>query len=104
VNPMNQCWLSRIPLQSLVLLYQQGPAYDADAAFAHCLLAQCGETLAAQLAADLDALQRQGLSALSGARRAQMRARYAAFHSPLAEEICDWLNGGYAFDPACLTD
>ncbi|MBK8991280.1 MAG: beta-N-acetylglucosaminidase domain-containing protein [Gammaproteobacteria bacterium] len=104
VNPMNQCWLSRIALQSLALLYQQGPAYDADAAFAYCLRAQCEEALAAQLAADLDALQREGLSALSGARLAQMRARYAEFHSPLAEEIRDWLHGGYAFDPACLTD
>jgi hypothetical protein len=91
-------------LQSLALLYQQGPAYDADAAFAHCLRAQCEEALAAQLAADLDALQGEGLSALSGARLAQMRARYAEFHSPLAEEIRDWLDGGYAFDPACLTD
>lgn len=104
VNPMNQCWLSRIPLQSLALLYQQGAAYDANAAFAHCLRAQCEEALAAQLAADRDALQREGLSALSGARLAQMRARYAEFHSPLAEEIRDWLDGGYAFDPACLTD
>lgn len=104
VNPMNQCWLSRLALQSLALLYQQGPAYDADAAFAQCTLAQCGEALAAALAADRDALQHEGLSALSGARLAQMRARYAAFRSPYAQEIVDWLKGGYAFDPACLTD
>lgn len=104
VNPMNQCWLSRIPLQSLALLYEQGLDYDPDAAFARCARAQCGEELAAQLAADRDALQHEGLGALSGARLAQMRARYAAFHSPFAQELCEWLNGRYAFDPACLTD
>ena len=104
VNPMNQCWLSRIPLQSLALLYKEGPAYDPGAAFARCALAQCGQELAAQLAADLGALQHEGLSALSGARLALMRARYAGLRSPFAQEICDWLNGGYAFDPACLTD
>jgi len=49
-------------------------------------------------------LQHEGLSALSGARLAQMRARYTAFRSPYAQEIVDWLKGGYAFDPACLTD
>ena len=104
VNPMNQCWLSRIPLQTLALLYAEGPGYEPGAAFARCARDQCGEELAGLRAADLHALQHEGLSAMSGVRLAQLRARYAALPSPFAAEVSEWLNGGYAFDPACLTD
>lgn len=104
VNPMNQCWLSRIPLQTLVLQYEQGDGYVADAAFARCATGQCGTGLAAMLCEDLDALQHQGLAAMPPETRARLRERYRASASPYAREIGDWLDGGYAFDPACLTD
>jgi len=103
VNPMNQCWLSRIPLQTLALQYAQGAAYDADAAFSFCARAQCGAELALRLEEDIDALQHRGLATMRAEERSLLHQHYGACASPFAAEIRDWLEGGYAFDPACLT-
>jgi hypothetical protein len=36
--------------------------------------------------------------------RQRLYQRYAALLTdPMAREVCDWLQGAYTFDPACLT-
>jgi len=104
VNPMNQCWLSRIALATLPMVYSSGDCYDAGDAFTRCVRELCGATLGDLLAGDLDLLQRQGLDGMGEDDLQRLKQRYAKESSPYAQELVDWLCGGYAFDPACLTD
>jgi len=96
VNPASQATLSAIPMLTLAAGYAQGEAYAYGQAFSDAALAVCGPDLAAQLLADLGALQDAGLGELSEERRAKLRARYAAFDQPAAREVVGWLDGAYA--------
>jgi hypothetical protein len=105
VNPMNQAWLSRIAIASLADSYAEGEAYDPQASCRTACRRYCGEDLGAALLADLPLFQDKGLSGLDDAARQALIARYRAFAgSPYASEVADWLGGGYAFDPSCLSD
>lgn len=105
VNPMNQAWLSKIPLASLPLAYQQAQNYCPQIAF-HVVCEQlCGVELAQLLTQDVPALQERGLKNLNQHERLILRERYSQFlRNPFAQEIIDWLDGVYTFDPACLTE
>lgn len=104
VNPMNQAWLSRIPLRSLADSYRQGPDYDPDGSFAEACRDECGADLGAMLAADITLLQKTGLENLTAADRDSLTQRYGNFRGNAhADEVLGWLAGDYAFDPACLT-
>jgi hypothetical protein len=103
VNPMNQAYLSQIPLMTLDLSYQQQERYVPATAFLAAARSLCGEPLATYLQEDLPYFQDKGLEQLSPATTAQLIQKYAAFHTPYAQEIVDWLKGEYPFDPACLT-
>lgn len=105
VNPMNQPWLSQIPLTSLPLAYQQQNAYDPATAFRKITRVLCGDKLAQQLSNDMEALQDRGLKNLNDKERQELRANYMYYGvNPYAQEIIDWLDGHYTFDPACLTE
>lgn len=104
VNPMNQCWLSRIPLATLPIAYREGAVYDPQRVLREVSTALCGEQLSACLLEDLPLLQTVGLEGLDAQQRERLLRRYGKFSSPYASELLDWLHGGYAFDPACLTD
>ncbi len=111
VNPMNQPWLSRIPLYSLPRSYSQGADYNPGAVFDEALHDLCGGdkerqdgyNLAQQIASDINNFQMLGLDKLNETKRKQLIQTYRHFDSPYAEEIIGWLNDEYAFDPACLT-
>lgn len=104
VNPMNQAWLSRIPLCSLADSYRLGAAYDPEAAFAAACRHQCGDELGAMLAADLALFQQTGLENLTADARQALERRYGDFRGhACADEVLGWLAGDFAFDPACLT-
>ena len=103
VNPMNQCWLSRIPLATLPRAYALGERYDADRAYRQACGMLAGEA-AGLLEADLEAFQSKGRAGLDAMARAGLEARYGAIDAPWAREITGWLRGEYTFDPACLTD
>jgi hypothetical protein len=104
LNPMNQAWLSQFAIASLTQAYTQGNSYNATNAFAIISQALCGKVLAAQLQNDLPLLQDKGLLALSTQDKALLLDRYGQFtNNPYCLEIIDWLQGGYTFDPACLT-
>jgi hypothetical protein len=105
VNPMNQPWLSRLPLATLAASYAEGDAYDPERAFARAADAQCGPALAAALTEDLPCLDDGGLDALGETEKKALAAKYAAFtDDPFAAEVVGFLTGAYEFDPACLTD
>lgn len=93
-NPMNQAWLSRLPLASLPVCYGYPQTATAD----------CSAALLAALQADIPLLQDTGLEQMSVAERRILEARYQAFPGqPAAEEVLAWLAGDYRFDPDCLT-
>ena len=110
-NPMNQPWLSRIPLYSLPRSYSQGVDYNPEATLKEALYELCGKyeegqggsNLAQQIASDIGDFQTLGLDKLSQAKRKRLIQTYSHFDSPYAEEIIGWLNDKYAFDPECLT-
>ena len=111
VNPMNQPWLSRIPLYSLPRSYSQGIGYNPKETFQKALQQLCGEyeegqggkNLAQQIAIDIGSFQDLGLDKLARKKRKQLIQIYRHFDSPYAREIIGWLNDEYAFDRACLT-
>ena len=72
-----------------------GSERSADADFA--------PDFAAQLRRDAMRFEQEGLDGLDEAERQRLVGVYRGFEDPTAGEIVDWLEGGYAFDPDCLT-
>jgi hypothetical protein len=111
VNPMNQPWLSRIPLYSLPRSYSQGKNFNPESILQEALQQLCGKyeagqgggNLAQKIASDINNFQVLGLDKLGETRRRQLLHAYRQFDSPYSREIIGWLNEEYAFDPACLT-
>ncbi|MAS93726.1 MAG: hyaluronidase [Verrucomicrobiales bacterium] len=104
VNPMNQPYLSQIPLATLAERYREKETYDPDKAFQNAVTALCPEPLAAALQEDLPLLHDRGLDQISESEKAQLIARYQTFNTPQANEIVEWLNGKYPHAMECLTD
>ena len=97
-NPMNQPGLSQIPLRSLARNYRQpGPGADDD------FIAVCGPELGQCLREDQQLFETTGLAGMTDAQRRSLVQRYQHHDHPVAREVLDWLQDGYAFDPACLT-
>jgi len=104
VNPMKQGWLSQIPLKTLGDVYALKARYNSKKALNHALDELCGDALGKTLGEDMDLFQDEGLDGIDDAMRQALIQKYKRFVSPFAEEVVDWLNGHYAFDPACLTE
>ncbi len=97
-NPMNQGYLSLLPLFGLASLY--GSSGD----FPTWAQAHFGESLARQLLSDIPLVQDAGLDGLEPEQRQRLLQSYSQFQHPAAQEMVAWLRGEYTFDPACLTD
>lgn len=97
-NPMNQAWLSRIPLCTLP------GARAVPENFAAAARRICPAPLADLLERDLHLFAEQGLDAINNSQRDSLLVEYSVIEHPCAREVCAWLEGEYAFDPACLTD
>jgi hypothetical protein len=97
-NPMNQAWLSRIPLCTMADC--DNPAPD----FATAVERQCPPQLAQLLQRDLALFSDAGLDAIQPPLQRQLLREYGVIDHPCAQELVAWLQGAYAFDPACLTD
>ncbi len=105
LNPMNQAWLSQVPLASLPIAYQQKNNYDNSKVFEQLCVSLCGEKLAIELLNDIEQLQDMGLKNLTDIEKLALLKKYKNFpNNNYAQEIVDWLNGEYQFDPACLTE
>lgn len=103
VNPMNQPALSALVLISLAELYSSAQPYSEERAARQALESISNTELRLVLAEDMELFQETGREQLSPERLAACIERYSVFSEPLACEVVDWLQGGYAFDPACLT-
>ena len=97
-NPMNQAALSKISLASLMQLF------DAVTNRKSSNMPIGNTAVLKLLDTDTQRFQFAGLEKISDIERNQLLSRYRA-HLPdsMAEEVCEWLEGKYAFDPACLT-
>lgn len=105
VNPMNQAWLSLLPLSTLEPVYAKtSNLVDKQTALWQELSVELLGDAAALLAEYVELFHESGLTALDDKKREQLTRAFNAFDSPLAKEVVDWLNGVYAFDEACLTD
>lgn len=107
INPMNQAWLSQIPLACLPAMYCEKNKCEQET---HTAIGQlCSKAVAQQLTSDLILFQQHGLNALDESQRQNKSKQYRALlcgdsSDHYVEEVIDWLNGQYQFDPACLTD
>lgn len=104
VNPMNQAYLSQIPLKTLALSYQEREGYCARDALSRAAEDLCGGELAACLLEDLALFQDQGLDGIGPELKARLLAKYDRFGAPCSREIVAWLRGEYPFSPDCLTE
>lgn len=101
-NPMNQPYLSQLPLFALASLYADSPA-TPEQLFATACRQCCTPDLAQALQQDAQLFQTSGLEGMNTGIREGLLGKYAGFAHPMAEEVCGWLRGEYTFDPACLT-
>lgn len=97
-NPMNQGLLSLPALNGLAQLYGRPGLSDQQLAQA------LGTATWARLSEDAVAFEQGGLDGLEAAQREHLLAIYGSLPGPAAAEVAQWLAGGFAFDPACLTD
>lgn len=104
-NPMNQAFLSQLALASLPALHQ--PDYEPER-LREAQFERLPSELAALLRRDWQLFQRQGLDSLASQQRDRLSAEYRSLAETEmlaeAQEVADWLDGRYAFDPNCLTD
>ncbi len=103
-NPMNQPLLSQLPLASLAASYAQGEAYDFARCWQQQLLAVEDRELARLFARDAEFFQGAGLDALDIDSRVRIVADYRRLNNSAAQEVADWLDEQYRFDPNCLND
>ena len=94
INPALQPTLSCIPALTLVDSYNQGDAYQYMRSTLAAMVAMLGDSLAAQVFADLPALEDAGLHA-GASEKNRLRSIYAAWDHPAAREIVDWLDGRF---------
>jgi hyaluronoglucosaminidase len=95
INPASQPLLGCIPAMTLPRSYELGNDYCYGSAFMEAAVPIAGRELATMLQADLLSFQNSGLDRL-GDRVASLRLKYAAIDHPVAAEVVDWLDGGYA--------
>jgi hyaluronoglucosaminidase len=105
VNPMNQACLSQIPFWTLGESYRTKSDYNPKAALTKAVEALCDDPgLVDAILGDASTFEEQGLGGISESHRQKLIEKYNGFRSVFADEIVDWLSGGYTFDPACLTE
>ena len=104
VNPMNQAYLSQIPLKTLNWSYQRKENYSPDVASNQAAQSLCGSELADCLREDLALFQDKGLDEIGPELKAELVAKYERFRTPHGQEIVAWLNNEYPFSPECLTE
>lgn len=114
-NPMNQALASLLPLSTLAPIYALDRSISSSEDGQRRLLAsqqQCwNDELAVLAANDPETVAKacndfasRGLEGLDQAEKAAWIDRLQRQSNGLHREIVDWLQGGYAFDEACLTE
>jgi hyaluronoglucosaminidase len=106
-NPMNQAHLSQIPLLSLACRYQHNQLATSKSlsSVEQLFIEIAGEQLGQELLKDADFFQTSGLKDMSNNQKDSYIKKYQThLPSKLAEEVIEWLQGDYSFDPNCLTE
>lgn len=105
-NPMNQAWLSLLPLSTLAPVYQDHSEEleIRQQSMWRQTLRQYGGDAQGQLEKDYGDFHDFGLEAVDELTKSRWQSSYQGLASKMAAEVSDWLDGGYAFDEACLTD
>lgn len=96
VNPMNQSYLSQIPMKTLTMSYDLQERYSPDKAFIEAAKSVCGPKMGNGIIEDISLFQDKGLNELSQAEKETLINKYQAFTSPYAAEIVGWLKGEYS--------
>lgn len=104
INPMNQPWLSRIPMLAALQTLHGKSAVDVDAQTEQCIHAVLPEPLAQLLVRDWQQFHDVGLDEIPDEVKAALSAEYQAHEHPAAREVCRWLNEGYAVSADIITD
>ncbi len=104
VNPMSQAFLAQLPLLTVRACYTKADAYCPTTAWQQALDTLALPVLRDLLARDSACFSEQGLIGLNDQKRQALLSDYTAIDHPMAQEVCDWLQGHYRFDPACLTE
>lgn len=95
INPASQPILTCIAALTLPRSYALCDDYCYGDEFMRAATQICGDMLAHALQDNLLQFQDSGLSRM-GTDRHKLCAKYEAFDHPVAREIVDWLQGGYA--------
>lgn len=98
INPMNQAWLSKIPLRTIRDLYSLKDQYNVTDSSRRAIIELCDEQLAIAIVQDMHSFQNEGLKEYSESRKRELIEKYSGFSSPFATEIVDWLHEKYDFD------
>lgn len=99
INPMNQAWLSRLPIRAMSRSLR-GVGASTEEAVRALLPTPLGE----QLLQHIDDFQDRGLDEFTPAEKKQLVETYGVFEHPAAREIVDWLEGRYIVSTEILTD
>ncbi|MEQ6886729.1 beta-N-acetylglucosaminidase domain-containing protein [Salicola sp. Rm-C-2C1-2] len=98
INPALQPTLSCIPALTLADSYHQGNAYQYMESTLAAMVEVLGESLAAQMFADLPVLQDAGRHSASRDKQ-RLRDIYALWDHPAAREVVAWLDGSACSGP-----
>ncbi|MGM0450072.1 MAG: beta-N-acetylglucosaminidase domain-containing protein [Pseudomonadota bacterium] len=90
INPALQPTLSCIPALTLADSYRQGDAYQYMESTLTAMVEVLGESLAAQMFADLPLLADSGLH-MGSREKERLRSVYNGWDHPAAREVVDWL-------------
>ncbi|MDF1861916.1 MAG: beta-N-acetylglucosaminidase domain-containing protein [Verrucomicrobiales bacterium] len=104
VNPMNQAYLSQIPLMTLNRSYGERGSYNPVVAFEEAARELCGGEFASCLADDLFLFQDCGLDQMDPALKDRLVSKYEPFQTPFSREVVGWLRGEYPYALDCLTE
>ncbi len=101
-NPMNQPWLSRLPLATLSSVVT-GAKYEQRLHAWDAMIQELMPDDVDRFRKDAAVFSARGLEDFTRQEKDSMAAYYATVESPAAVELVAWLREEYAFDPACLT-
>ena len=105
-NPMNQPFLSHIPIRALAgSLGLRESAVASVAEFESACRALTGEELSHELIRDAALFQNSGLANMTAEEKHACELVYSRYpDSPYAREVVAWLRGAYVFDENYLLD
>lgn len=103
VNPMLECKLNEVALESLLSCYK-GLDEDTIEKDRICRLKKLLPESYEKISDILDILNDEGIEALSDNMIDRLKKEISKDKTKASQEIIDFLNGVYKFDEACLTD